>query len=310
MDPALLVANPAASGFTGGLHRATVSALARRYRVEAAWPTSAGDARRLTAAAVAGGAALVVAMGGDGVVHHVAQELVGGEVPLGIVPVGTTNVLARLLGIPSRPPAAARLLTGRHSRTVRSPVLGYEAEGEAGRFTGAAVFALGVGADAAIVERAEGEPYRKYFFGGFHYARTAVATVWSDLRHRDPVIHVTAGGETAAGIGMLAQFQEVYTYFGRLPLHLARGRPDPLTVAVVERIPIRRAGAIALGAFRGRLGEVRGFRVWERVAEVRAIADQPVPAQADGELLGRVRRLTAEHRPEALPVIVPHSPRR
>lgn len=310
MDSALLVANPAASGFTGGLHRSTLAALGRRYRVEAVWPNSAGHARTLTAGAVAAGAALVVAMGGDGIVHHVAQELIGGDTVLGIVPVGTTNVLARLLGIPARPAAAARLLAGRHARVLRSPVVAYEGDGEEGPFRGAAVFALGVGADAEVVARAEGEPYRKYFFGGVHYARSAVATVWSDLRHRDPVIHVAAGGQTAAGVGVLAQFHDVYTYFGRLPLHLAPGRPEPMTVAVVEQIPIRRAPAIALGAFRGRLGGVRGFRVWERVQDLVVIADQPVAAQADGELLGRVRRLTAAHRPEALPVLVPHSPRR
>jgi diacylglycerol kinase (ATP) len=44
---------------------------------------------------------LVVVVGGDGTVHRVLQSLAGFDVPLGILPCGTANDLARALGIPS-----------------------------------------------------------------------------------------------------------------------------------------------------------------------------------------------------------------
>lgn len=67
-----------------------------------------GHARELTKAAVARGTRIVMAWGGDGTINEVASALAFGEVPLGIVPAGSGNGLARQLAIDSRPGEAIR----------------------------------------------------------------------------------------------------------------------------------------------------------------------------------------------------------
>src|SRR5947209_6403081 len=63
---------------------------------------------------LARGVDLVIAAGGDGTVSAVANALVGSGTPMGIIPLGTANVLARELAIPLGPDDAARLLVGAH----------------------------------------------------------------------------------------------------------------------------------------------------------------------------------------------------
>ena len=66
------------------------------------------DAEGQAANAVAGGAAAVVAVGGDGAVHAALQAVAGTSTPLAVVPAGTGNDLALALGVPRDPVAAAR----------------------------------------------------------------------------------------------------------------------------------------------------------------------------------------------------------
>lgn len=302
---AILVANPAASQFTGGVHRSVALALSQRFEVEALWPNSPGEARAIAARAASDGAGIVVAMGGDGVVHHVAQGLIGSATPLGIIPVGTTNVIARLTGLPARPGAAVKLITGSHSVTPQ-PVLDISAVTAQGPMHRSALFALGVGPDAAIVKEADSEPYRKYRFGGLHYARTAVGVARRDLRKRRPVATARANSRCAEVIGMMVQLRDSYTYFGRIPMRFSPQPPDPLTVLAVTGLRVRRTPAILRGALGRRgMGDVKGFEVWEGVSEAAIGSPEPLLAQADGELLGEISELEAKFRPDGYQLVVP-----
>ncbi|MEN1973615.1 diacylglycerol/lipid kinase family protein [Cellulomonas olei] len=102
------VANPSKPGVPD--LRATVRRVcAEQYLPEPLWlettPEDPGIGQ--TRDAVARGADVVVALGGDGTVRAVAEALVGTGVPMGLVPVGTGNLLARNLDIPIGDPLAA-----------------------------------------------------------------------------------------------------------------------------------------------------------------------------------------------------------
>jgi len=110
----------------------------------------------LAGAAVAAGARMVVAAGGDGTVRACAQALAGTQVPLAIVPLGTANLAARALGIPPRVGGSLATAFGQHERRIDLAVAwaaaradGAGATGGAGGLTFAAM--AGIGLDAEVV---------------------------------------------------------------------------------------------------------------------------------------------------------------
>jgi diacylglycerol kinase (ATP) len=70
------------------------------WEVEKLFTKQKGDAEILAKNALEKSPALVVAAGGDGTFNEVMNGLAGSEIPMGILPLGTTNVLAKELGIP------------------------------------------------------------------------------------------------------------------------------------------------------------------------------------------------------------------
>jgi diacylglycerol kinase family enzyme len=302
MSRAVLIANPAASQFTGGLHRSAMRSLSKRHDVTAAWPQSSSESESIAAEAVAAGTEIVVAMGGDGVVHHVAQGLVNTSAILGIVPVGTTNVLARILGAPSNPKKAVKILS-KGFDVERVPTLAIEGRSYQTEFSRFVLFSLGVGPDAAVVQAAEQDPLRKRSFGSVHYFRAAVTTIRKDLRKRPPTVLVKAGDRELRGIGLLAQFHDVYSYFGKRPLII--GRPDPIAVLIVEELRLRRVLSILRSANGKRsIGAIDGLTVWDDVNAFEISSPVPVEAQADGELLAAITEMRVVYQPESLTVAV------
>lgn len=308
MDRIVVIANPSASQFTGGAHRTVMSVLGRTASVEAVWPETPADAELRAAQAAQTGADVIVAMGGDGVVHHVAQGVVDTDVALGIIPVGTTNVIARLLGIPSKPSKAARILAeteearpiGTARMTLRRGAI---------ETTHHSVFACGFGLDAAVVLEAEKDPYRKYRFGSLHYARTAFGVALKDFPRRKPHVTVAIGDTEELASAALVQLREVYTYFGAIPLRVSPEEPDPMTVLTIGRLRRRRIPRLVTTLFRnGDLGSIPEMTVFRHVKSIELIANPPVAAQADGESLGMVDGGSVEWAPDSLRVVTGQPP--
>lgn len=117
--PFLLILNLAAGGgrSKATIRRATAALDALRYPFRLETSTSAEHASDLAREALKMGE-LPVAVGGDGQVARVAMALVGTGQPMGVIPCGRGNDLARGLGIPTDPVAAVDALVDRDTVTI------------------------------------------------------------------------------------------------------------------------------------------------------------------------------------------------
>jgi diacylglycerol kinase family enzyme len=115
MDDILVIFNPAARSERARGFLRRIEALPRA-RLQ---PTTApGDARRFAHEGAKGGARMVVAAGGDGTINDVVNGLAGSNVALGILPIGTMNVFASELGLPSDLDEAWEIIEAGHTRTI------------------------------------------------------------------------------------------------------------------------------------------------------------------------------------------------
>jgi diacylglycerol kinase (ATP) len=121
---ACVIFNPAAKGQKAEQFRRGLDEIAK----EAALKQTAAprDARRLAAQAVADGFDTIIAAGGDGTLNEVLNGI--GDAPegfqrvrLGVLPLGTVNVFARELGIPTQPEKAWSQLRQGHERRIDLP---------------------------------------------------------------------------------------------------------------------------------------------------------------------------------------------
>jgi diacylglycerol kinase (ATP) len=121
----LVVVNRAAGGGRAGRRWERLRASAARLApVQVAAPDGTEESRRAVQDALASGCERVVAVGGDGTAHLVANVILeaGSSATLGVIPAGTGSDLARALHIPRDPP-----------RALRRALLGPPARVDAGR---------------------------------------------------------------------------------------------------------------------------------------------------------------------------------
>src|SRR5690606_11312996 len=104
----------------------------------------------------------VIAVGGDGVVHEVANGLMrrageGASLPLGIIPVGSGNDFVKMLGVPPHRPAdAVRRLVGAQPRQVDVGCVRRHDSGGGPPGTWYFTNGVGVGFDAQVATHARG----------------------------------------------------------------------------------------------------------------------------------------------------------
>ncbi|MBU6429197.1 MAG: diacylglycerol kinase family lipid kinase, partial [Cyanobacteria bacterium REEB65] len=147
--------------------------------------TGAGSAEHLAREAIRDGCQLIVVAGGDGTLNEALQPVVGTDVALGLIPVGTANILARELGIPLDPAAAARVLLDGHPRPI--DVGRVQQPGKPSRYFCEMV---GLGFDAAAIGAVM--PEMKVALGKGAYVFSAVT---ASFTHRPSRMRIVVDGK-------------------------------------------------------------------------------------------------------------------
>lgn len=249
--------------------------------------------------AIEKGADVVLACGGDGTVRSVAEALTGTGVAMGLVPVGTGNLLARTVGTPDNVAAATRVALTGDDRTIdvgRIRIDGAEEE---------RVFLVmaGTGFDAAIMESTpEALKVRvgplAYVISGLRAMRgrrirvTLSLDDGPPLRRRTRTVLVGNSGTLLGGLVLMP-----------------RAVIDDGVLDVVSLAPGTIAGWIAV-ALRVITRRPRGH---ERVEhwQARSIlirTEAPQPCQVDGDPVGNVQELSIRVEPHTLVLRVPDVP--
>ena len=97
-EPILLIINPVSGGGSWLLKKETIEQLLSvKYKLDFKLTSETLSAKHLTSTHKNKGYKMIVACGGDGTVNEVASELIGTNIPMAIIPLGTTNALAHVL---------------------------------------------------------------------------------------------------------------------------------------------------------------------------------------------------------------------
>jgi len=246
-----------------------------------------GHARELAKGAMQRGARLVIAWGGDGTINEVASALVFGEVPLGIVPAGSGNGLARELGVARRPERAIA------DALAAEPTLMDVGEIEGRYFVNAA----GMGFDAHIASQFATS--RRRGFLGYAGITARALTSYVPLTYR-----ITTGGttiETRAVLVTLANSAQ----FGNGALIAPGAKVDDgeLDLVVVEERSRFRTICSVPHLFTGTANRIKGCRI-ARIKEATIETSAPMTFHVDGEPVQGGTRLRARVHRHALHIAV------
>src|SRR6266566_9019745 len=169
---AILIANPTSGSYVQNANHITDTVSYLRdhgWQAELRLTQQSGDARKFAREAVEQHADIVVAVGGDGTIHEIIQELAGSETALGVLPSGTINVWAREVGIPLDNIGARDVLVNGQIRRV-----------DLGQINDRYFLLMaGIGTDGKIIHEVEKKPIKRFGVLGYFFIGT-----WIGLGYR------------------------------------------------------------------------------------------------------------------------------
>lgn len=272
--PMIVIFNPTAGRRrVAALWRVLDILAASGVRIEVTATERPGHATVLARTAAEAGVPLVVGAGGDGTIAEVAQGLAGYATQLGVIPIGTANVLARELRLPFAPRDVAAALTARRSRPIWPGVF-------AGS-DGLRLFVqmVGVGFDANVVHSLPLALKRALGRGAY-----AVQTLRQLGRYPYPRIRLSIDGETVEAGNVIVSKGRLYA-----GTYVLAPKGDPgrtgFQIALFERSGPGATLVYGAALPTGLLAQLPGVRIMAG-HDIAFLGCDGIPVQADGDAAG------------------------
>jgi diacylglycerol kinase (ATP) len=308
---AALIYNPASGQYSARRAAAIQDALdvlrSAEIETEEFETDGAGSGIDCAKRAINAGCEAVIACGGDGTVHEVIQSLVGTDVALGVIPLGTANALASDLGLLGTPAKVTRkLLEATLQRIPVGKIHFHDSQGNPdSRYF---VVAAGVGADALLMSRMDAGLKRRL---GYVLYLTEAFRIWAT----DPFplfqASFTKNGHDAAKVAEISQLLAVRVRsFGGVLRELAPGatlHSGSLNLLAFRTRNRLRYLSFLLAVLAGRHTFLRDIELWSASSvecKPHNGSSSPIFVEADGEVLGSLP-VRLEVVPDALTLLVP-----
>lgn len=294
MPRALLIFNPAAARTDPEVMRAVRSVFTNEgWELDVAGTTRPGDASALASDGANDGVDLIAVYGGDGTTMQAVGGVVGRDIPIGLIPGGTGNVLAGNLRLPRDPAAAAQVAV--HGVRRRIDLGRVERAGRVRYFA----VACGTGLDAQVMAATSEDAKRRWGVGAY------VARTFEALRDLQGVEHrITVDGDTTALEAVMVVVANCREF---VPPLFALREAIALDDGVFDVVAVRAGSALeGLGiVWRFLVGQAEGAeQLWfARGQRVTVETDAPQAVQLDGEVTGETP-FTAQIVPAAIDIMV------
>lgn len=306
----LLIVNPYATTVSDRLKNLVVYALQGRYEVEAVDTEAQNHATEIGHEVRDHGYDVVVAFGGDGTLNEVANGLAGTDVPVSMLPGGSTNVVCRTLGIPNDVvDATEHLLALVDDWQPRKIDLGRVDDRHF-------VFSCGAGIDATVVKRVDAHPRMKSMAGPYYFSWAAISAFYRSYLVNPVRLRAQVEGHEVEGVTALTQNSDPFTYFSDSPIRVCEGvaiDDGTLALGVLKRATTRDMPTLVARLFSERRPAARHRQIehFPGIAEATLTSisktkngiQRPFPVQVDGDYIGEKTGMTLRAEPGALTVV-------
>lgn len=244
----------------------------------------------------------IVAVGGDGTVHEVANGIVGTEKTLGVIPAGSGNDFIKSIQVPKDLNKSIECLF--RGKTNAIDVGRVEVENgtsnQGNSLISFFVNGLGIGFDAAVAERAS---HISFASGTLLYIVAVLQTLG---RYKSPEFSIVVDGrETESRNLLIAVGNGVCAGGGFYLTPDAKVDDGLLDICLIEEISTLGVLRLIPRVMQGNHQRQSGVK-FEKGKSITVSASHPICVHADGEILGTdIPRLRIDVVPNALKVIVP-----